>query len=284
MAELQAELQRLSGTTRDATGAANAWAGTTGLELVGALNAKAGTVGLDLNAAFRAAVGATSGEAQSLAGTTVNTIRLPGTAGNYASTPDSAALSITGDIDIRVKMAADDWTPAAEQIIADKWGSDGQRSWFFYRNTTGRLRLGASTNGSTGFFTTSTASVSASDGGALWVRVTRASASGDQKFYTSPDGTTWTQLGTTVASTTGALFDGNTEVRIGGENNVGLANMAGNVYYAEIRNGIDGTVVATFNPTSQAVTGVRSPSSWAGPQGNTWTVNGSDWSWAGRAA
>ena len=30
-------------------------------------------------------------------------VRLPGTAGNYISTPDSAALDITGDIDIRAR-------------------------------------------------------------------------------------------------------------------------------------------------------------------------------------
>lgn len=48
--ELQAELNRLAGTTGlDAQGAANVWAGTTGLDLVGALNAKAGTSGLGLN-------------------------------------------------------------------------------------------------------------------------------------------------------------------------------------------------------------------------------------------
>lgn len=39
---LQSALRRLSGTTLDAQGAANAWAGTTGLELLGALNTKAG--------------------------------------------------------------------------------------------------------------------------------------------------------------------------------------------------------------------------------------------------
>lgn len=45
---LQAALQRLSTTTLDAQGAANAWAGTTSLDLVGALNAKNGTSGLEL--------------------------------------------------------------------------------------------------------------------------------------------------------------------------------------------------------------------------------------------
>jgi hypothetical protein len=48
MTTVQAELQRLSGTTLDTQGAANAWAGTTGLAVVGALNAKAGTTGVPL--------------------------------------------------------------------------------------------------------------------------------------------------------------------------------------------------------------------------------------------
>ena len=42
---LQSALRRVSGTTLDAQGAANAWAGTTGLDLLGALNAKAGNSG-----------------------------------------------------------------------------------------------------------------------------------------------------------------------------------------------------------------------------------------------
>ena len=40
--ELQHALRRVSGTTLDSQGAANAWAGTTGLDLLGALNTKAG--------------------------------------------------------------------------------------------------------------------------------------------------------------------------------------------------------------------------------------------------
>lgn len=52
---LQLNLNRVIGITNpskflDAQGAANIWAGTTGLSLLGALNAKAGTTGLGLNA------------------------------------------------------------------------------------------------------------------------------------------------------------------------------------------------------------------------------------------
>jgi hypothetical protein len=39
---LQSALRRLTGSTLDAQGAANVWAGTTGLDLLGALNTKAG--------------------------------------------------------------------------------------------------------------------------------------------------------------------------------------------------------------------------------------------------
>ena len=51
---LQAALRRLSVTTLDAQGAANAWAGTTNLDLVGALNAKNGTTGLELSGVLKA--------------------------------------------------------------------------------------------------------------------------------------------------------------------------------------------------------------------------------------
>ena len=40
--ELQFALRRVTGTTLEAQGAANVWAGTTGLDLLGALNTKAG--------------------------------------------------------------------------------------------------------------------------------------------------------------------------------------------------------------------------------------------------
>lgn len=55
MADLQAELNRLAGTSGlDAQRAANVGAGTAGLDLVGALNVWAGTSGLEMNGALKA--------------------------------------------------------------------------------------------------------------------------------------------------------------------------------------------------------------------------------------
>lgn len=64
---MQYHLNRLAGTlnefdvpTLDAQGAANVWAGTSGLALAGALNFKAGTSGLEVQGALNVLAG-TSG-------------------------------------------------------------------------------------------------------------------------------------------------------------------------------------------------------------------------------
>lgn len=60
MGELQAELNRLAGTTGlDAQGAANVYAGTSGFDLVGALNVAAGTAHLELQGVLNALAGTT---------------------------------------------------------------------------------------------------------------------------------------------------------------------------------------------------------------------------------
>ena len=87
MSTLQAELQRLSGTTLDMVGAANVWAGTSGLDLVGALNVKAGTTGLPLTGVLNR-LASTSGLA--VVGAARGTI-LPG-----AVTPAPTAVANAG--------------------------------------------------------------------------------------------------------------------------------------------------------------------------------------------
>lgn len=60
MSSLQKVLQDLTGTKLDEAGAANALAGTKGLETLGALNALAGTHGLGLNAVVQQLTGSKS--------------------------------------------------------------------------------------------------------------------------------------------------------------------------------------------------------------------------------
>ena len=188
-------------------------------------------------------------------------LSLPGTTGNYASTPDSAAVSITGDIDIRVKVALDDWTPAAHARLVYK--RDGTAAYDFYI---------LATSGIPGFYWGSsqdaTAAPGFADGSNHWLRVTRSASTGTAKFYTSDDGVTWAQLGADVAGAPGSLNDTADVVMIGAEGGVS-SMLAGKVYYAELRNGINGPIVAKFDAS------LMSPRQTSAqmPTGEVWTIN-----------
>lgn len=205
-------------------------------------------------------------------------LSLPGTSGNYASTPDSAAVSITGDIDIRVKVAADDWTPAAIQTFMAKRFTDGNRSWQFRISggSSGRLVFVWSEDGigANEKSFTSSAAPGVADGSMKWVRVTFDVNDGAgnhvAKFYTSDDGATWAQLGTTqTAVGVASIFDSACVVAIGANSPGTTEILAGKVYYAELRNGIDGPVVAKFDPAKAAVGDLLVPSD----TGEVWTIN-----------
>jgi hypothetical protein len=206
-------------------------------------------------------------------------VEFPGTTGNYASTPDSAGLSITGDIDLRAKVALDDWTPAGETVLMMKWAT-GQQSWILSTDSTsnGKLRVYLSPDGTAQVTAISTVAVPFIDGQPGWVRATWVDSTNVLQFFTSNDGVTWTQLGANVTLSSAGIFDGTAAVTIG--NTSGGNSLAGKVYYAEIRNGIGGTIVGAFSPSHSAVTAVRTPTTWgASPTLETWTMNGSAWSY-----
>lgn len=202
---------------------------------------------------------------------------LPATNGNNVTTPDVAANSITGDIDIRMKIALADWTPAATQGLAEK-GITTNNGWDFFVRTDGTLRLRVGTAG--GIVTnTSTVATGVTDGAKTWLRVTRASGSGSVNFYLSSDGSAWNQLGTTVAGTAGAIGDNATALAIA-SNQTGSFNPNGTLYYFDIRSAIGGAVAQVFDPSAVTILGTRSPSSVVASTGETWTINGSAWNWA----
>jgi len=174
---------------------------------------------------------------------------LPGVSGNYVSSPDSAALDITGDIDIRAYVAADDWTPAANMALVARYNTTGNlRAYLLQLNTAGTLTFNTSPDGTAVVTATSTIATGVADGASKWVRVTRdvdnGASGNDTKFYTSDDGTTWTQLGTTVtvAGTT-SIFDNSRIVEIGSSATGASDRFAGKIFRAQIFNGIDGTKV-----------------------------------------
>jgi hypothetical protein len=179
-------------------------------------------------------------------------VYLNGATGNYMSTPDASVLDITGDIDIRAQVALDDWTPAVDNTIISKWNTSNI-SYALNVNTTGVLGLYFSSNGTTIVGATSTVATGINDGATSWIRVTRASVSGSVIFYTSTDGSTWTQLGTTIAGASGSLFSGTASLDIG-RLGTGTNGTSGKIYRAQILSGINGTTVFDANMANVSLT------------------------------
>lgn len=286
MGDLPAELQRLSGTKLDAPGACNVWAGTTQLDLPACLNRKAGTTGLDLPAALNRLAG-TTGLDENAAATAINSappaatvLTLPGTSGNYASTPDSAANSITGSVDMRVILTVADWTPATSLYLLVKYPTTvADRSWRWLLTSTGMSILAYNSGGTTGA-AASSAAVGLVDGTKGGLRWTWDSVSKEVLFYTSDDaGETWDPLGTPQSMANDVIRDAAGTLTLGAGAEGTLGPLGGTVHYAELRNGIDGSVVAKFDPSAVVIEGTRNPTTVVASTGETWTVNGSAWDW-----
>lgn len=175
---------------------------------------------------------------------------------SYASTPDTAGLSITGDIDIRVEASAYGgtaaWDPSgvATMYIASKWNSAvSERSWLFYLSFDGTLQFAWSSTGTTTAGTmVSTVAVSNPDERTKAVRVTfdvnNGAGGKTATFYTAPDITgPWTQLGApvTTAGTT-SIFDSTSTVKAGTFGAV-TAVTGLIIHHMQVLNGIAGPAV-----------------------------------------
>lgn len=203
---------------------------------------------------------------------------LPGASGAYVSTPDSAALSITGDMEIRAKLAMDDWVVGSgSQVICSKFGASSTRGWSFYIDgASGKPIFQWSADGSTLITAIATVAPTVLDGDDLFFKVNidvdNGAGGNDVKFYTLIAGS-WVQLGATI-TTAGvtSIFNNAVAVEIGGRNDGGIGTWAGKFYYLEIRNGIEGTVVASADfdlAFPDSITSFKDTSL------NTWTINGS---------
>jgi hypothetical protein len=186
-------------------------------------------------------------------------LSLPGTGGNDATAPDSAALSVTGSFEIVTRIFNS--APAAFGMLMGKdavtGGGAGSRSFAFYVDNSGKLGVALSTDGSAASTVLSSVAPSAAAGVTYWAKVTRDSVTGNVIFYTAADQSTepssWTQLGTTQVGPTGALFDSTQLLRIGNGGNGTSLLFSGGVYRSILRSSIGGTIVFDANFAAQAV-------------------------------
>lgn len=222
-----------------------------------------------------------------------NYVDLGGGANSYISAPDTAALSIASDLTLIALVSLDDWTPAATSTILAKWNTTGnQRAYALQVTTGGNLRLILSTAGSAAITKDSTAALASTagiaDGAASYVAATFDANNGaggyDVRFWYSTDGITWTQLGSTVTTATPiTLFDSTALLEIGAHDGGTLERLAGNVYYAEVRNAISASGAIQTLPAGTSTTGfpsvkarvstfLQTASPWSDAYSNTYTV------------
>lgn len=180
-----------------------------------------------------------------------------------ATAPDSAGLSITGDIDLRVDADIDDWSRGDQMITKF---STSNLSYILDTLSDGSLNLFWSVDGTAILSAASTVPLPRTTGRQT-VRATLDVNNGaggrDITFYTgdSIDGP-WYQLGEVVTQAgTTSIFDGTADV---------ATPLTTNAYtYAiKILEGIGGTERA--NPDFTAAT--EGASTYDDPAGNTWTV------------
>lgn len=177
---------------------------------------------------------------------------------NYASLRTSDIPAITGDFDLRVKASpTPGWVPGTDMALFFYNRSAGSGQWsvsYFSITAAGYLRLCIYPNDTTNVTKDSTAKVpNVGTGTPQWLRATVDKDNGASgytiTFYTSPNGSTWTQLGASiVTSTTGAItgsWQFTSDWKIGIRGTV-LIPFNGEIYEVEVRDGINSPTV--INP------------------------------------
>ncbi|MBC2903532.1 hypothetical protein [Streptomyces cupreus] len=208
-------------------------------------------------------------------------LRLPGASTDYASTPDAAPLDITGDLDVRMDAQLVNWLDAADvlrttELVGKLTLAAGGKSWFLGVRSN-KLYLEWSADGTNTLSASSTTELVVPPSGRLAVRATLDVDNGASgrtvTFYTAPSGVAgpWTQLGAAVVqSGVTSIFNSSTALRVGNATDVSMTASAGRCMSVEIRNGINGTVVANPVFADQAI----GTTSFADAAGRTWTLNG----------
>ena len=195
---------------------------------------------------------------------------LPGTVGNYASTPSTTALQLTGTIEFVSRIQFTDWTRELNQPIITKRTVDTQIDSYAFALTTGLLTV-RWRDSTSAFRSTFSSAVPFADGDIGWVKATLVPNNGSGgytvSFYTATDAgsntepSSWTARGvTTTAVNAGTILTNTSPLEFGSERlgtDVSVAQPAETsyVYRSIVRSGIGGTAVcdATFNATADTL-------------------------------
>lgn len=210
-------------------------------------------------------------------------LRIPSTGtSSYAYVTDTAAIDITGDIDVRFEAKLDTWwtTSASGLEPVGKYTiSPDDRSWAVFIRNGGYIHWEWTTDGTdaTKREVDSQITIPARYGRHLAFRVTMDVNNGASgvtvRFYVAPTiAGPWEQMGGDVVSAgTTSIHSGSSALRVGNGTNIAFLPAAGEIYAFQLLDGIGGTTVADVDFTAQVI----NDTSFTDDAGLTWNVAGS---------
>lgn len=204
-----------------------------------------GTGGSALNAQYGSTTGVDTNDPLLLTHTGSNYIYLPGTAGNYASSPDAAVLDLSSALEIVIRVQPVDWSPTSETIIIGKRDSGTTTSYqLSFTSTNTVLRL--SFNG-TDLINLSSSNVPLADNVPGWVKASWRNSDGawsiEYAADSSTEPTSWTSLGSGTSSVGSTLYSSSSFIEIGSQGSNTSGFFTGRIYRTIIRSSVGGTTV-----------------------------------------
>ena len=211
-------------------------------------------------------------------------IRLYGNLGSFISTPYTTSLNITGNLEIVVRCAAEDWTLAGNlQFIIAKDNVGGARDYSWRLDAAGTFTVEVFTAGANSV-ATSTVAPPLVDGVPYWLKMTHQTNNGSGgntfNFYYAADQATeptvWTQIGASVTNAGILARNANALPLVVGIRGPYVSGMydypfKGRIFRVLVRNGIGGAVWTDLN----AATATASSNTWvSATSGETWTKHG----------
>jgi hypothetical protein len=240
-----------------------------------------GTGGTALNARYGSGTGADTNDPLLLTHTGENYVYLPGVLGlSNRPTVPAASVPLTGDLDVRVKLDPGDWaSPVFDSsgVMVAQVTADPERRFAFRLNSGGQIMVqlypdGTSANSALRVFSGTLPFANNTPG---WLRMTVDTDNGagqhEAKVFTSTDGVSWNQYGTTQAAAPAySLVASGSPISIGGWG-AGNQSLAAKFYAVQIKDGIDGPTVFDFNAATDITSAAAT--SFTATSGQTVTVN-----------
>jgi hypothetical protein len=194
-----------------------------------------------------------------------------GVLGNYCSTPDAVANRILGDTEIIAKFEFN--TTTTTRTIVSKWGNGSNLGFLLFIGTDSKVYFGQSLTGLVDSYAASSIVLPTAINTIVYLKVTRVRSTGVVTFFTSSDGITYTQLGTTITSMIGDRFNSTANINIAAYANGSATpfTSALKVYQVTIASSIGGTPTVNFNPQSYSAS--TSQTQWTSTTGEVWTIN-----------